>query len=157
MALKHGLKISAVPVLHLEEKHFPALGSLPLLWPVLGPPQEVFPIRKQWGLFPCELQKQAVADYFSVELILQFCSENKGKQTCELLDQEKLSSDMRESDRGLFWSFLDIHLPWMQTVSHLMPWGERQNLQKFGSDPANIYVLLILILGQTFSRDIVTV
>lgn len=114
-------------------------------------------LRRYWGLFPHELQKQAVADYFSVELILQFCSENKGKQTCELLNQEKLSLDMRESGRGLFWSFLDIHLPWMQTVSYLMLWGESQNLQKFGSVPANIYILLILILGQAFPRDIVTV
>lgn len=45
----------------------------------------------------------------------------------------------------------------MQTVSYFMLWGESQNLQKIGSVPANIYVLLILILGKAFSRDIVTV
>lgn len=63
----------------LKKNTFLHWDLCPYCEPVLGPSQEVFPIRKQWGFFPGELQKQAVADYCSVELILWFCSENKGK------------------------------------------------------------------------------
>lgn len=34
-----------------------------------------------------------------------------------------------------------------------MLWGESQNFQNFGSAPASIHVLLILLPVQTISRD----
>jgi len=41
----------------------------------------------------------------------------------------------------------------MQKASYLVLWGESQNFQNFGSAPASIHVLLILLPVQTISRD----
>lgn len=45
----------------------------------------------------------------------------------------------------------------MQTVSYLVLQSESQDFQNFGSVPASVHVLLILLPGQTISRDSVTV